>query len=283
MKRVAALFAMLPLALAACGAAGTARSTSTREQAAVAGHVSFAEQAATICKGLLSNADVISRGRKPTDAEFGRLLARWRAGFDRLAQLDPPAERAKPFNRMLGRYRTMVAALAAVKTSDDENVLGDLAAVVVEGTRGSRESRRAALPACAFFPGLNQPRRDPEPMLVATQALVPRTAHIVKADANDCNKEASCRVEFQGTGSTAVRLRAALSALRAQGWTHVETGRSPTGSSWATGYRNDYEVEIELLGTPSPPHCAGAPPELYGCSDSVWVHRVEIPDVLTGG
>jgi hypothetical protein len=55
------------------------------------------------------------------------------------------------------------------------------------------------------------------------------------------------------------------------------------GTTWAIAYRNDLEVEIELLGKQRPPQCAGAHPDMFGCSDAVWVHRVEIPKVLTGG
>ncbi|HMJ00796.1 MAG TPA: hypothetical protein VK488_13245 [Gaiellaceae bacterium] len=282
MKRLAVVFATLPLALAACGAAEVAP-PSGREQVALVRQVPFAPQAAAICKGMQRGAGVVSSGRKRTDAEFGRLLSRWRIGFDRLARLDPPAGRAKAFNQMLRQYRTMVSALAAAKAADDESVLGDIAVAVVEGTRGSRAARRAGLPGCAFLPEIKQPPRDPEPVLAATRALVLPGMRIVKADTPACNKEASCRIEFLSSGSTAVRLRSALALLRAHGWTHARTGRSPTGSSWAIAYRNDYEVEVELLGKRRPPHCVGARPVIFRCSDAVWVHRVEIPDVLTGG
>jgi hypothetical protein len=283
MKWVAATFAILPLALAACGAARTASPSPPREQTVGTSQVSFAQQASGICRATQRGAVVVSTRRKPTTAEFGLLLTRWRTGFAHLARLDPPAARVKPFKLMLRNYRAMVTAFQAAKDADDESVLADLAAAVVEGRRGSREAERAGLRACAFFPAIRQPPRDPESTLAATRALVLPGARVVKADAVDCNRDASCRIEFRRSGSIASRLRAARATLRAHGWTHVRTGRAPMGTTWAIAYRNDLEVEIELLGKQRPPQCAGAHPDMFGCSDAVWVHRVEIPKVLTGG
>jgi hypothetical protein len=284
MKRVAAVFATLPLLLAACGAAETAsRPKPADEQVAVRGQVPFVQQAGRICAGMKGSASLVGGGRKPTDAQVKRLLTRWRAGFNRLGRLDPPRIRAKAFRQMLTHYRTMTRAFAAALAADDESVLSDFVVAFVEGTRGSRAARGAGLAACAFFPEIKQPPRDPEQALAATRALVPAGSRVVKADTRECNVNSSCRFDFRGKGSPAARLREAKAALRAHGWTHIRTGRSPTGSSWAMAYRNDYEVSIELLGSPRPQYCAGRAAETFGCSDSVWVHRVEIPQVLTGG
>jgi hypothetical protein len=63
----------------------------------------------------------------------------------------------------------------------------------------------------------------------------------------------------------------------------VRTGHSSPGSSWATGYRNDLAAEIEILGERRPPHCVNAPTGMYGCTDAIWVHREQVPSVLTSG
>jgi hypothetical protein len=280
MSRVAAAAALatVPLALAACGGVGT-----PPPPKAGGAKVSFHREAAAICAGLQRSAAGLTNGRKPTDADLARLLARSRAAFDRLARLEPPPAHAKPFGQMLAHYRHMTAALAAMQASDDESVLADAAGAIVEGTRGSRAARRAGLPGCALLPELEQPPHDPQPVLTATRALVPQGARVVTADTSDCNKLASCRFQFASSGSTKTRLRSVLATLRSHGWRHVRTGRSPTGTHWATAYRNDYQAELELLGERAPPHCAGANRKLFGCSDSVWVHRVEIPEVLRGG
>jgi hypothetical protein len=281
-KSLAVVFATLPLALAACGATTTAPQTAPREHVAAVSRPTFGQNAAAICAEMQRGASVVRTGRKPTDAEFERLLVRWRSGFGRLARLDAPPAQAKPFKQMLSHYRTMVSALAAAKASEDETVLADLAAAVVEGTRASRAARHAGLPGCAFFPDFKQPPRDPESTFAATQAIVPPGTRIINPDTAACNKEASCRIEFRGSGSAAGRMRSVLAVLRAHGWTHVRTGRSPIGSTWAIAQRNDYEAEVELLGK-QPPYCTGPRKTMFGCSDAVWVHRVEVPDVLTGG
>jgi hypothetical protein len=280
---VAAFFVALPLVVAACGAAETAPRKRAQEPRAVTSPVSFAQQATGICTRMQRAAGVVSTGHKPTEAEFASMLTRWRIGFDRLARLRPPDTQAKPYQLMLRHYRRMVTAMTAAQASDDESVLADVAAAVVEGTRGSRAARRADLRACAFFPDIRQPPRDRESTLAATEALVPAGARVLRADTADCNREGSCLIEFRGSGSTASRLRSALATLRAHGWRHLRTGHTPTGTTWASAYRNDLQVEIELVGAERPAHCADAGPVTFGCSDSIWVHRVEVPSVLTGG
>src|SRR5205823_12572290 len=80
------VFASLPLLLAACGAAETvSRPRAAGEQNR--GQVPFAQQAGRICVGMKSSASLVSSGRKPNDAQFKRLLVRWRAGFNRLGRL----------------------------------------------------------------------------------------------------------------------------------------------------------------------------------------------------
>jgi hypothetical protein len=209
------------------------------------------------------------------------MLSLWRVEFDRLANLDPPTARAAPVGEMLRHYRRMAAALAAMEASDDESVLADVAAVAVEGTRGSRSARRAGLSACAFFPDIKQPPKDPEMLFDATRALVPSQTRVVRADKRDCNHGTSCLFELKGSGPATARLRAAVATLRAKGWTDIHTGRSPTGSSWATAHRNDYEVEIEFISERTPNYCTGRQSGGFGCTDSIWVHRVNVPDALT--
>jgi hypothetical protein len=282
MHRVgAAAAAILTLGLTACGGGVETPTASPAVKVAPSGAIS--PQASAICAAMQRGSNALAGGQKPSKAEVIRLLARWRSGFGRLARLEPPAGRAKPFEQMLADYRRMTAALAAMEAADDESVLPAAAGAIVAGTRGSRAARAAGLPKCAFFPELKQPPRDPETPFVATRALVPSGARIVKADSRDCNAFASCRFEFDASGSTGDELRSALAALRSHGWRHARTGRSPTGSHWAIAYRNDLEVEIELLGERTPAHCAGRNARGFGCSDSVWVHRVRIPALLTGG
>lgn len=284
MKRVAAVFATLPFVLAACGGAQTAsRPQAAGPQLVAPGQAAFAQQAARICVGMQSSAGLVSGVRKPTDARLQRLLARWRAGFRRLGKLDPPRTRAEAFRQMLSHYRTMTAALAAMVAADDESLLSAAAVAIVEGTRGSRAARSAGLAGCAFFPEIRQPPRDPERPLAASRALVPAGARVVKGDTPECNVRASCRFDYRGKRSLAAGLSGAVASLRAHGWTHIRTGRSPTGSRWAMAYRNDYQVTIELVGSPRPDYCVGRTAAAFGCTDSVWVYRPDVPKVLTGG
>jgi hypothetical protein len=289
MKRSIVISAfVIAVAATACGTTKrtdatkpSANSAAKREPAAAVQPVSFATEASTICSSMafFSKKFVGGAGRV-SDAQIGQLVERWRADVDRLVKLAPPPGKASAFRLMVGNYRLMLTSLAAAKASDDESVLSDLAAAVVAGTRGSRAARRAGLSACAFFPEIRQPPRDPEPIVTATRALLVRGARIIKTD---CNEQDSCRIEFSAAPPTRSRLRAALKVLRANGWSHVRTGHSPVGSSWATAYRNDLAVEVEIIGQRRPPHCAGAPTAMYGCTDAIWVHREQVPSVLTGG
>jgi hypothetical protein len=269
------------LAVLASVVVGCAKTTEVAVPAE--GAAPFASRAASICRDMAASAKRVAPGRKPTDAELGRLLDRWQAGLARLTKLQPPPARAASFRQMLAHYRHMTEALRAMTAAEDESVLPDVAAAVVEGTRGGRAARRSGLAACAFFPDIKQPPRDDESTLEAARALVPNGAHVVAADTAACNDEKSCRFQFRATGSTPLRLHSMLARLRSKGWSHLRTGRSPTGTTWAVGYRNDHEATIEFLGGHRPPHCPGRSPAFFGCSDSVWVQRVEIPDVLTSG
>lgn len=288
MKR--AILAAVPvmLVLSACG--GTAASDATRtpsESAIKRGQVVgapgrlFSERASMICSAM-DNASkkLVGGGGKASDREIGQMVRRWRADVARLAKLRPPAGKADAFRIMLENYRLLLTGLTAAKTSNDESVLSDLAAVAVAGTRGSRSARRAGLLSCAFFPDIRQPPRDPEPIVTATRALLAPGARVIKTN---CIEPDSCRIEFNGSGPIHARLRAAVAILRAHDWSHVRTGRSPEGSTWATAYRNDLAVEIEIMGTRRPPHCVNAPAAMFGCSDALWVHREHLASVLTGG
>jgi hypothetical protein len=289
MTRFAAISALaMALTATACGTThqsdatkSSANSAATGAQAAAGQPASFAADASAICSTMaLFSKKLVGSAGKVSDSEIGRLVARSRADVDRLAKLTPPAGKANAFRLMLTNYRLMLSGVAAAKAADDESVLSDLAAVVVAGTRGSRAARRAGLNTCAFFPEIRQPSRDPEPISAATRALLARGARIIKTD---CGERDSCRIEFSAAGRTRSRLRTAVKTLRANGWSHVRTGHSPVGSAWATAYRNDLAVEIEILGGQRPPHCVNAPIGMFGCTDAIWVHREHVPPVLTGG
>ena len=288
-KRFAAISAVvIALAATACGTTQptdatkpAANSTAKPEQAASVQGASFATEASRICSSMaVFDKKLVGSTGKVNDQQIGRFVERSRADLGRLVKLTPPPGKVSAFRRMLGNYRLMLTGLAAARASHDESVLSDLAAAVVAGTRGSRAARRAGLSACAFFPEVRQPSRDPEPIVAATQALVVRGAQVVKSD---CSDQDSCRIELSGAGPTRSRLRAAVESLRTNGWSHVRTGRSPLGSSWATADRNDLVAEIEILGERRPPHCVNAPTGMYGCTDAIWVHREQVPAVLTGG
>jgi hypothetical protein len=285
MKRFAAIaaLAIAPVA-AACGTTQPTDATkpsAKRDQAGSVKPASFSSEASSICSSMaLFSKKFVGRAGKVNDRQLGELVDRWRADVGRLTKLTPPPGKASVFRIMLENYRLMLTGLAAAKASDDESVLSDLTATFVTGTRGSRAARRAGLSACAFFPKIRQPARDREPIVAAARALLVRGARVIKTD---CSDQDSCRIEFSGAGSTRSRLHAAVKILRAKGWLHVRTGHSPVESSWATAYRNDLAVEIEILGERRPPHCGHAPTGMYGCTDAIWIHRQQVPSVLTGG
>jgi hypothetical protein len=78
----------------------------------------------------------------------------------------------------------------------------------------------------------------------------------------------------------AVACGANETAASRQAPTTIRSGRTPTGGHWVLANRNDYAATIEFVGAELPKHCGGR--VTYGCSDNVWVHRVEVPQVLTG-
>lgn len=164
--------------------------------------------------------------------------------------------------------------------AEDETVLAAAAGGVIEGQRGSRAAKKAGLDACAFFPEIEQPPADGQPMYEATRELVPEGARILRADDASCGTAGSCRFEYEIGGGVAARLNEARARLRARGWTNVRSGRTPTVSSWLMASRNDYAAVVEVAGEVLPAHCAQR--KVWGCSDSVWVHRIEVPDILTG-
>ena len=280
MKWPAAAVAVLSftLVLVACGTTRaldatqrTSRSASKRERPA-----SFAAQASSICSAMDEAAkELVASTTHVRDREMAELVGRWRADMARLAQLSPPPAKQKPFRLMLENYRLMLSGLAAAQASQDEGVLSDLAAATVGATRGSRAARHAGLRTCAFFPEIRQPPRDSEPIVTAAVSLLVRGARLIK---RDCDAD-SCRIEFSGTGPTRSRLREVTTRLRANGWSHVRTGRSPVGTTWATANRNDLAAEIEILGH-RPQECANAP-SAFGCTDAIWVHREQVPSILT--
>jgi hypothetical protein len=210
------------------------------------------------------------------------LVRRWRAALDELDGLEAPADIRPEVARMLGAYRNTTRALEALVTIDDETVLAAAAGIAVFGQRASRSARDAGLDACAFFPLIEQPGPDAQPMYEATREVVPAGATLLFEDELACGEEDSCRFEFELDGPLAGRLDAMRQVVRANGWTNVRQGRSAPATTWLMASRNDYALTVELVDRPLPEHC-GRSDLSWGCVDSVWVHRIDVPDVLTDG
>jgi hypothetical protein len=291
---------VVPLALVGCGgteaaptaspvrttASPTPTSTTTTAAAttARAPQVDFVAAAEAICTRMQRNATALtgrSGNTKPTDDEMAEVVDEWRAGFDELDALDPPQDRRRDFERMLVHYRDMARAFDELIEAEDESVLAAVAASVVLGQRGSRAARDAGLDACAFFQEIKQPPPDPQDLYEATRDLVPKSARILRDAELDCVALDACRIEYELNRSIDARMRQSRALLRARGWRNIRSGKMPTGGSWIMANRNDYAVTVEFVGEKLPEHCGGH--VTYGCSDGVWVHRVEVPDVLTGG
>ena len=283
MKPLLWLLVALPLAAAACGGNDAAAPVGTSSSAAhaAASSTSFVAAAEAICKSMEQDAATLS-GTTPTDEDFQQLLSRWRSGFDRLDALEAPPERAAEVERMLAAYRNMARALDAMVLSEDETVLAAAAGAAVHGQRGTRAAREAGLDACALFPEIEQPPVDGQPAYEATRELLPAGAQVLRDDDADCSTNGSCRFEYRTAGNLAARMRESRANLLAHGWTNVRSGRSANGTSWLMANRNDYVATVELVGDAAPAHCNGAA-TTWGCTDSVWVHRVDVPDILTGG
>jgi hypothetical protein len=284
MKPLVWVLVALPLAAAACGGNDTAAPahTSSSSLPPAASSTGFVAAAEAICNGMEQDAASLSGGAAPTDEEFKRLLSRWRSGFDRLDALEPPPEREAEVERMLAGYRNMAKAFDAAVLSEDESVLAAFVAAAVYGQRGTRAARAAGLDACALFPEIKQPPADKQPTYEATRQLLPAGAQILGDDDEECSTQGSCTFEYRTAGSLAARARESRAKLLAHDWTDVRSGSSANGTSWLMANRNDYVATFELVGDVAPAHCKGAATS-WGCTDSIWVHRVEVPDILTGG
>jgi hypothetical protein len=269
--------AALPLGFAACGGDDAGAPGST----AAATPPTFLAAAEAICESMGQDAAGFSGGSTPTDEELTRLLRRWRSAFDRLDALEPPSDREADVQRMLVAYRNMTRAFELMVDAEDESVLAAVAGAAVFGQRGSRAAREAGLDACALFPEIEQPAADGQPMYQATKELVPHGARILLGDEVECSAKRSCRFEYRIAGKLPARLSEARAKLRARGWTSIRSGRSPNGVSWVMANRNDYVATVELVGDVAPAHCTGE--ITWGCVDSVWVHKFEVPEILTGG
>lgn len=258
--------------------AGTATTDPTETTARPSS--SFVSQAEAICRQMQRDAAPLSSA-KPTDERIAELVVSWRSSVKRLRALEPPQERRRQFEQMLAHYRNLIRAIDAMTKAEDETVLAAVAALAVEGQRGSRAARKAGLDDCALFPEIRQPPPDPQNLYDATRDLVPAGARITRDGGLDCDTSDSCLIEFELGGSVAAQVRQARAVLRAHGWKSIRSGRTPTGSRWVMANRNDYAATLEFVGEKRPEHCGG--PVTYGCRDNVWVHRVEVPEVLTGG
>jgi hypothetical protein len=269
----------LPLAFAACGG-GTSSGDPVPAAPPRAG---FDALASSICAELQRDATAVTGGTRPSDEDLGSLIEKWEAALDRLERLDVPENRAAPVEQMLTHYRRMVRAFTLLVAAEDETVLAAVAGLAVEGQRGTRAAKRAGLARCALFPEIEQPPRDPEPTLEATRQLVPAAAVVLRRDVDSCPSDGSCIIEFRGAEQElSARIRSAVARLRAEGWQGIDSRRTPTGGAWVRAYRNDHTAMFDLISFPAPAHCrhrAGAP----FCRDTIWVHRVDVPDVLTGG
>lgn len=219
-------------------------------------------------------------GQVPSDAEMKAIVQTWRVSLEELDALDPPAAREIEFRKMIAAFRRTLDALELMTTTKDESVLAAAAGVSLFGHRAARAARRASLERCVLFPEVTQPEPDPEPIRDATLALVPESVEIARPADQDCGAKSSCVVEFRGSGALERRVRAAQELLRAAGWTNIRKGKTAgTGNAWVMANRNDYLATIELVGNPLPAHCATAR-VTWSCVDSVWVHRVEVPEAF---
>ena len=283
MKALLWVLAALSLAAAACGAndASAPGHTNSSASPAAASSTSFVAAAEPICKSMEQDAASLSGGATPTDEDFKRLLSRWSSAIARLEALEPPPEREAEVERMLTGYRNMVEAFDAMVLAEDESVLAAAVGAAVYGQRGTRAARDAGLDACALFPEIKQPPADPQPTYEATRELLPSEAQILRDDDADCSTKGSCHIEYRTAGSLAARTRGSRAKLVAHSWTNIRGGRSANGTSWLMANRNDYVATVEFVGDVAPAHCNGT--TTWGCTDSVWVHKVDVPDILTGG
>jgi hypothetical protein len=279
--RVAVAVAVVLLA-AGCGQ--NADEPGSRERgtptAGAAASQSFARTADAICTEMQADAAKLVGTQRPSDADIGRIVKTWRASLDDLAALEPPPASAAEFRKMIAAYRRTLDAIEALVAAQDESVLVAVAGVSLFGHRGTRSARRASLEQCMLFQEVTQPEADPEPLGEAALALVPPRVDIVRAAKHDCAADSSCVIEFRGSGALAARVRAARRKLAARGWTNIRSGRTPgTGSAWLMANRNDYSATVELVAAPLPSHCSTGR-VTWGCVDSVWVHRVEVPEAF---
>ena len=241
----------------------------------------FVAAANATCKRMQQDAESVGAGGEPSVEEFRELVDKWLHAIDELDALVPPQDREQQFERMLAHYRNMARAFDAMAEAEDESVLAAVAAVAVEGQRGSRAARKAGLPACAFAPEIKQPAPDSQDLYEATRDLVPAKARILRDAALDCVALDMCWIDYRLKRSVDARMREARALLRRHGWKSISSGRTPTGGWWLMANRNDCEATLEFVGAKVPEHCGGR--VTYGCSDNVSVKRVEVPDVLTGG
>jgi hypothetical protein len=283
---IVALVAVL-LAVAGCGGteasapAPTVRTNADQPSPEPAPKVEFVPAAEAICKRMQRDAEAVGAETESSDERLANLVDDWRSGVDELDRLEPPQQQKQQFEQMLVHYRNMSRAFDEMVEAEDETVLAAVAGGVVEGQRGSRAARKAGLDACAFFPEIEQPPADRQPLYDATRDLVPAHARVLRVDKLECDTSDSCRVEYELDRSIAARLRDARALLRAHGWKNIRSGQMPTGGWWIMANRNDYAATLEFVGDELPAHCGGR--VKYGCSDGVWVHRFEVPEVLTGG
>jgi hypothetical protein len=279
--RAAVAVAVLLLA-AACGENADEPGSHERgtPTAGAAASRSFAATAEAICTEMQADAEKLVGTQRPSDADMGRIVKTWRASLDDLAALEPPPASAAEFRKMIEAYRKTLDAIEAMVAAEDESVLVAVAGVSLFSHRGTRSARRASLEQCMLFQEVTQPEADPEPLREATLALVPPRVEIVRAAKQDCAADGSCVVEFRGSGALATRARAARRLLATRGWANIRNGQTPgTGSAWVTANRNDYSATVELVSDPLPPHCSTGR-VTWGCVDSVWVHRVEVPEAF---
>ena len=212
---------------------------------------------------------------------MGRMFAAWERALDRLDALSAPPDDANRVARMVSHFRRMSRAGRALVRATDERALAYSVAMIVEGQRGSALAKRLGLPACVLVPPVRQPPPDREPIDEAAKALVPRGAKLLRPWTSACQRidgNDSCLflLDMRAVPPRS-RVAQAKRLLTAHGWRDVRSGSTATGGSWVMGTRNDYAATYSFPGRERE-YCRGAV-SAPGCTDTLWVHRVEVPQI----
>jgi hypothetical protein len=257
----------LAFAAAASLLAGAACTGEERAQGRDAGD--FRSAANRICARTFDGGRV--RGRVLRTG-LAAETARWDHGIDRLAALKPPARDARRFRTMLVHFRRMADAVRASAEAENERLLPKVIAGVVAGQRAGTIARDLGLDACVIAEPPRQPPRDPESPPDAAKALVPPGARVSRT--LGCDAE-SCLLALDFGGIDAMDA-AARNAFAANDWTAIRAG-GPSVGSWVIASRNDLQATFQFPRRDRPP--CDARREAPFCADTLWVHRVRVPQL----